>query len=91
VMRDVLLGGTARSFVLEKHGERVIAGDFKPGFRARLMRKDLRIALETARQGGVELQGAPVAAQLLGELCDSGRGELDWAALGALVQEKGGR
>ena len=91
VMRDVLMGGTARSFVLEKHGERVIAGDFKPGFRARLMRKDLRIALETARQGGAKLQGAVLAEQLLSELCDGGRGELDWAALGALVQEKADR
>jgi len=91
VMREVLLGGTARSFVLEKHGERVIAGDFKPGFRARLMRKDLRIALETARQGGAKLQGAVLAEQLLSELCDGGRGELDWAALGALVQEKAAR
>ena len=53
------------------------------------MRKDLRIALDTARQGGAKLQAAPVAEQLLGELCDGGRGELDWAALGALVQEKG--
>jgi 2-hydroxy-3-oxopropionate reductase len=91
VMRDVLLGGTARSFVLEKHGERVISGDFKPGFRARLMRKDLRIALATARAAGAQLQGAVLAEQLVGELCDGGRGELDWAALGLLVQEKGAR
>jgi 3-hydroxyisobutyrate dehydrogenase-like beta-hydroxyacid dehydrogenase len=91
LMREVLLGGTARSFVLEKHGQRVIEGDYKPGFRARLMRKDLRIALETARGGGARLQGAPVAEQLVNELCESGRGELDWAALGLLVQEKGGR
>ncbi|MEJ8838324.1 NAD(P)-dependent oxidoreductase [Ramlibacter sp. AN1133] len=90
VMRDVLLGGTARSFVLEKHGQRVIDGDYKPGFRARLMRKDLRIALETARSGGAKLQGAVLAEQLVNELCGSGRGELDWAALGLLVQEKGG-
>lgn len=89
VMREVLLGGTARSFVLEKHGQRVIDGDFQPGFRARLMRKDLRIALATARSAGAQLQGAVLAEQLVGELCDSGRGELDWAALGALVQEKG--
>ena len=89
VMQQVLLGGTARSFVLEKHGQRVIDGDFKPGFRARLMRKDLRIALATARSGGAALQGAVLAEQLVGELCDSGRGELDWAALGQLVQEKG--
>jgi 2-hydroxy-3-oxopropionate reductase len=89
VMREVLLGGTARSFVLEKHGQRVIGGDYQPGFRARLMRKDLRIALETARSGGVRLQGAVLAEQLVSELCESGRGELDWAALGLLVQEKG--
>lgn len=89
VMREVLLGGTARSFVLEKHGQRIIDGEFKPGFRARLMRKDLRIALATAQAGGAALQAAPVAERLVGELCDSGRAEADWAAVGQLVQEKG--
>ncbi|GAB3767056.1 NAD(P)-dependent oxidoreductase [Ramlibacter monticola] len=89
VMREVLLGGTARSFVLEKHGQRVIDGDYQPGFRARLMRKDLRIALATARSAGAGLQGAVLAERLVDELCESGRGELDWAALGLLVQEKG--
>jgi 2-hydroxy-3-oxopropionate reductase len=89
VMREVLLGGTARSFVLEKHGQRLIDGDYRPGFRARLMRKDLRIALDTARSAGAQLQGAVLAEQLVGELCDSGRGELDWAALALLVREKG--
>ena len=91
VMREVLLGGTARSFVLEKHGPRIIEGEFKPGFRARLMRKDLRIALATAQAGGAALQAAPVAERLVGELCDSGRAEADWAAVGQLVQDKGGR
>jgi 2-hydroxy-3-oxopropionate reductase len=88
VMREVLLAGTARSFVLEKHGQRVIAGDFQPGFRASLMRKDLRIALKTASDAGAWLAGAPVAEQLLDELVQGGRGELDWAVLGQLVQEK---
>lgn len=88
VMRDVLLNGTARSFVLEKHGQRVIAGDFKPGFRVNLMRKDLRIALKTAKDAGAALAGAPVAEALLEELVRDGRGELDWAVLGLRVQEK---
>ncbi|MBL8288226.1 MAG: NAD(P)-dependent oxidoreductase [Rubrivivax sp.] len=87
-MCAVLLDGTARSFALEKHGPRIIAGDVQPGFRARLMRKDLRIALETARAGGTALQGAALAERLVGELCDSGRGELDWNAIGLLVQQK---
>jgi 2-hydroxy-3-oxopropionate reductase len=88
VMREVLLGGTARSFALEKHGLRIIEGEFNPGFRARLMRKDLRIALATAQAGGAALQGAVVAERLVGELCDSGQGETDWAAVGRVVQEK---
>jgi 2-hydroxy-3-oxopropionate reductase len=91
VMREVLLGGTARSFVLEKHGARIIEGEFNPGFRARLMRKDLRIALTTAGAGGASLQAAPLAERLVGELCDTGRAEADWAAVGQLVQEKGKR
>jgi 2-hydroxy-3-oxopropionate reductase len=88
-MRQVLLGGTARGLVLERHGQRIIEGNYVPGFRARLMRKDLRIALRTAAAGGGQLQGAPVAERLLDELCEGGRGEEDWAAVGRLVQEKG--
>jgi 2-hydroxy-3-oxopropionate reductase len=87
-MREVLLGSTGRSFALEKHGQRIIDGDFQPGFRARLMRKDLRIALETARAGGVALQGAALAEKLVDELCETGRAEMDWNAVGLVVQGK---
>jgi 2-hydroxy-3-oxopropionate reductase len=90
VMRDVVLGGSGRSFALERHGQRIIDGDFEPGFRARLMRKDLRIALATALGGGAQLQGAQLVERLVGELCDSGRGEMDWNSLALLVQEKRG-
>jgi 2-hydroxy-3-oxopropionate reductase len=89
VMREVLLAGTARSFSLEKHGQRIIAGDFAPGFRVALMRKDLGIALAMAREAGAALQAAPVAEALLRELVEAGDGELDWSALGRLVQQKG--
>jgi 2-hydroxy-3-oxopropionate reductase len=87
VMRQVLLTGTARSFVLEKDGQRIIDEDFEPGFRARLMRKDLRLALETAR-GRVELVGASLAESLLDELCEAGGAEMDWSAVGRLAQRK---
>lgn len=87
VMRQVLLSGTARSFVLEKDGQRIIDEDFQPGFRARLMRKDLRIALETAR-GSAELLAAPLAESLLTELCEAGGAEMDWSAVGRLAQRQ---
>lgn len=90
VMRDVLLGGAARSFSLEKHAPRIVASDFAPGFRARLMRKDLRLALDTARAGAAVLPATTLAERLLDELCEGGRADWDWCALALRVQELSG-
>jgi len=90
VMRDVLLGGTGRSFSMESHGPRVIQNNYKPGFRARLMRKDLRLALESAKGSGAVLPAAQLAERLLDELCESGRADWDWSALALRVQAMSG-
>jgi 2-hydroxy-3-oxopropionate reductase len=90
VMRDVLLGGAARSFALEKHGQRIIDGSFGPGFRARLMRKDLRLALETGREAGAALRTTTLAEQLLNQFCESGHADWDWSALALQVQKESG-
>lgn len=90
VVREVLLGGAAKSFSLEKHGPRIAVGEFKPGFRARLMRKDLRIALETAKAAGAVLPAAAVAEELLDALCEGGRADWDWCAVALEVQQRGG-
>ena len=50
---QVLGGGLANSRVLEMRGGTMIKGEFQPGFRVDLHRKDLAIALATG-------QGAPV-------------------------------
>jgi 2-hydroxy-3-oxopropionate reductase len=54
-MRDVLLGGSASSWMLEKLGPSMIAGDTEAGFRIDLMLKDLRLVLEMAGQKDVPL------------------------------------
>ena len=82
--------GAARSFSLEKHAQRIIGGHFTPGFRARLMRKDLRIALASARHGGATLPAATLAEKLLDDLCDSGRADWDWCALALQIQRLSG-
>src|SRR5262249_53264824 len=46
-VREALLGGFAASRVLEVHGERILTGNYTPGFRAKLYAKDYRIAAET--------------------------------------------
>lgn len=90
LMRDVLLSGAAKSFSLEKHGPRIAAGEFKPGFRARLMRKDLRIALDTAGAAKAVLPATQVAEELLNALCEGGRADWDWCALALEVQKRSG-
>ena len=89
-VRTVLLGGAARSFSLEKHGERIINGAFEPGFRAALMRKDLRLALDSGRQNGNFMPVTATATQLLDVLCNQGGADLDWSALGRLIAELSG-
>lgn len=88
IMREVLLQGSARSFPMEKHAPRIIAEQFEPGFRARLMRKDLRLALDTAQAGGVTLAAAPVAERLLDAMCDQGRGDWDWCGVAQEVARR---
>lgn len=90
VMREVLMAGAAKSFSLEKHGPRIAAGEFKPGFRARLMRKDLRLALASAQAAAAVLPTAALAQELLDSLCESGRADWDWCAVALEVQRRSG-
>jgi 2-hydroxy-3-oxopropionate reductase len=55
--------------------------NFAPGFKAKLHRKDMKIALETAAALGVGVPGAAVATQLINALVGAGGGELDSSAL----------
>jgi 2-hydroxy-3-oxopropionate reductase len=89
-MRQALLGGSARSFVLENHAKRIIDGVVQPGFRAELMRKDLGLSLTATRDHGVFAPATALAAQMMEALVNSGRGGLDASSLGQLVAELSG-
>jgi 2-hydroxy-3-oxopropionate reductase len=90
VIVDVLSGGLARCGALEVRGKRAAAGDFAPGFRARLHRKDLTIALETAAELDVPLAGTALVRDLFDAMVESGRGDLDHSGLADLLQERAG-
>jgi 2-hydroxy-3-oxopropionate reductase len=90
-VRQALLGGFAASRVLEVHGERMLVDNYKPGFRARLYQKDLRLASEAAAANGVAVPGTAVVAQLLNALMASGGGDLDYAALGTVLFKLAGQ
>jgi 2-hydroxy-3-oxopropionate reductase len=79
-VRQALLGGFAASKVLEVHGQRMLTGDYKPGFFTRLYQKDLRLVNETAMANNVAMPATSIVTQFVNALVSSGGGELDCAA-----------
>ena len=84
-VRQALLGGFAASRVLEVHGERMLVDNYKPGFRARLYQKDMRLANEAAAANGVAMPATAIVTQLVNALVASGGADLDYAALGTVL------
>ncbi len=89
-VRAALLGGFAQSRVLELHGQRMLDGNFEPGFRTRLYHKDMGIVTETGRAVGAPLAGAGLAAQLYQVAMSRGLGELDYSVLGRVIADLAG-
>lgn len=56
-MREVLMGGSAASWMLDRLGPAMIGGDAAAGFRIDLMLKDLRLVGELAQSLSVPLPG----------------------------------
>jgi 2-hydroxy-3-oxopropionate reductase len=84
-VRQALLGGFAASRVLEVHGERMLTGNYKPGFRTKLYQKDLRLANEAAAANGVAMPGTAIVTQLVNALVAKGGADLDYAAIGTVL------
>jgi 2-hydroxy-3-oxopropionate reductase len=85
LVRQALLGGFAASRVLEVHGERMLTGNYTPGFRTRLYQKDLRIAGETAAAHAVPVPATALVSQLVNALVASGGADLDYSAIGKVL------
>jgi 2-hydroxy-3-oxopropionate reductase len=89
-VRAALLGGFAASRVLDVHGERLLKKNFKPGFPARLYRKDLRIVMDTLNEAQTPAPVTAVVQQLLLGLIADGNEALDYSAM-ATVRLGGSR
>jgi 2-hydroxy-3-oxopropionate reductase len=90
-VREALLGGFAQSKVLELHGQRMLDGDFAPGFRADLQHKDLSIALDTGRVERLPLPMTSQVRELFNVLRAQGGGDLDHSALALAYESISGR
>jgi 2-hydroxy-3-oxopropionate reductase len=86
-VREALLGGFAASRVLEVHGQRILEKNYKPGFRARLYAKDLRIASQTLAEVEAPAPVSSAVHQLVTALVAAGRGDDDYAAMATVLFE----
>jgi 2-hydroxy-3-oxopropionate reductase len=75
IMLRAVCKGAAGSWALDNLGPRMIRRDFAPMFMIDLQNKDLRIALETARDSNIPLPGTALVSQLLtaNQAADEGR------------------
>jgi 2-hydroxy-3-oxopropionate reductase len=89
-VRAALLGGFAQSKILDLHGQRIIERNFKPGFKVKLHRKDMNIALQTGKQLSVPLPASSIVASQMDALIARGDAELDHSSLALLAEQLAG-
>jgi 3-hydroxyisobutyrate dehydrogenase len=73
-MLEAVGAGAASSWALLNLAPRVLARDFRPGFKVAHQQKDLRLALETAEQQAVPLPGTSLVHQLFAAIEAEGLG-----------------
>jgi len=88
---QVLSGGLARCGILENRGQRMVKGDFAPGFRLRLHHKDLNIIMRTGNDYQVPLPVTSVVHELFTAAMGKQRGELDHSGLLTVLEDLAGQ
>jgi len=61
---EAIGAGAAGSWQLSNLGPKIIAGDYRPGFFIKLVRKDLRLVIDAARESGLALPGLALMASM---------------------------
>lgn len=78
---EAISAGAAGSWQMSNLGPKMLQHDLAPGFKVRLQRKDLRLALESAQQTNAALPGLALVSQLFGAVEAAGLGEEGTQAL----------
>jgi len=87
---EAISGGAASSWVLHNRGINVVNNTYPLGFRVKLHHKDLRIALDTARELEVTLPATALVMQIENGLIARGYGDDDVSAIGRAIREQSG-
>jgi 3-hydroxyisobutyrate dehydrogenase len=88
-MLDAISGGAASSWQLLNLGPKMVDGDFKPGFKVWHQQKDLRHALDVARELDLPLPATALVAQLFATVAADGHKEAGTQALVKALEKLG--
>jgi len=89
-MIRALSGGLAGSKCLDQKSEKILSGDFAPGFKIDLHSKDLNLIADAARSVGVPIPTAAFVEQLFAALRVRGRGGMDHSAVITIFEDLAG-
>ncbi|MFZ0582383.1 MAG: NAD(P)-dependent oxidoreductase [Candidatus Acidiferrales bacterium] len=78
---EVLQSSMARAGVMDVKAPNMLKNEYPPSFPLRLMHKDMRLALELARQKGVELPAASASFVTYSAVKDASKDDADYSAV----------
>lgn len=87
---DIISSGMGSSAALTQLAPKSVAGDYRPGFLAEHLRKDLALALTQAEDMDLALPGAETAFNLYDVLCQIGGARLGTQAISLLYADEAG-
>jgi 2-hydroxy-3-oxopropionate reductase len=87
---QAIKGGAAQCWTLDVKPPRLFDGNRKPGFKARMQLKDLKIIMATASEYGIPLNSAGQHLRIFQEMIDHGEGELDNSAVVGVIERLAG-
>jgi 3-hydroxyisobutyrate dehydrogenase-like beta-hydroxyacid dehydrogenase len=85
---EVMQAGMGRSPVLDVKAPMLLKGEYPPSFPLRLMHKDLTLAMELAKQLGVQLPAGKASRDAYDAVLRDAREDLDYAAIGRYWEKK---
>jgi 2-hydroxy-3-oxopropionate reductase len=83
---EVMQSSMARAAVLDVKAPQILGNHYPPSFPLRLMHKDVRLALELAKQEGIELPAGAAAYKVYSAVKDAAREDLDYSSVARFWQ-----
>lgn len=89
IMRDVIVAGSGRCWALEDRMPEILKGNFQPGFAIDLHTKDVKLAVDMAKNMNLPLYATNLVCELFKTAQVKGYGKLDNCAIIKLYEELG--